>query len=94
MKSEELTWEKVRKGLNVTPEQEAEIQFEKEIIQATIEARKNNKLSQRELSKRTGIKQSAIARIEKCVNSPQVNTLIRVLYPLGYTLKVVPIEKK
>ena len=35
-----------------------------------------------------------IARIEKCANSPQVSTLMKLLYPLGYTLRVMPIDKK
>jgi len=63
-----------------------------DIIRATIEARKNNKLTQRDLAKKTGIKQPVIARIEKYVNSPQTSTLIKLLYPMGYTLRVVPLD--
>lgn len=88
-----LTWEEVRKKLNISPEQEEEIQLEKDIILATIEARKKSKLTQRELSKKSGVKQPVIARIEKCVNSPQTSTLIKLLYPMGYTLRVVPLDK-
>lgn len=88
-----LTWEKVKENLNISPEQEAEIQLEMDIIEATIEARKKNNLTQRELSKKTGIKQPVIARIEKSIHSPQTNTLIKLLYPMGYTLRVVPLEK-
>lgn len=57
------TWEEFEKELNITPEQEVEIQFEMDLIRAIIEARENKKLTQRELSKKSGIKQSAIARI-------------------------------
>lgn len=88
-----ITWEEVEKSLNLTEEQELAIKLQTQIMEATIEARKKNKLTQRELSKKTGIKQSAIARIEKCVNSPQLSTLMKLLYPMGYTLKVVPIEE-
>lgn len=88
-----VSWKQVRNSLNITPEQEAEIQFEKDIIEATIEARKKNKLTQRELSKKSGVKQPVIARIEKCVNSPQTSTLIKLLYPMGYTIRVVPLEE-
>ena len=63
-----------------------------EIIQATIEAIKNNKLSQEELSQKTGLKQSAIARLEKGIHSPSISTLVKILNPLGYTLKVVPVN--
>ena len=90
----ELTWEEVKKSLNLTPEEKAEIQLEEDLIEATIEARKKNNLSQRKLSEISGIKQPAIARIEKGMRSPQANTLIRLLYPMGYTIRVVPLNKK
>lgn len=89
-----ITWKEVREKLNISPEQEEEIQLEKDIILATIEARKKNQLTQRELSKKSGVKQPVIARIEKCINSPQTSTLIKLLYPMGYTLRVVPIDNK
>lgn len=88
------TWEEVEKELNITPEQQAEIDLEIEIIQATIDARKNKNITQEELSKRSGLKQSTIARIEKGKHSPTTSTLIKLLYPMGYTLGVIPIKKK
>lgn len=93
MEKKEITWEEVRKNLNITPEEEEEIKLEKEIMKATIEARKEAELSQRDLSKKTGIKQPAIARIEKGIGSPRVSTLMKLLYPIGYTLRVVPLNK-
>lgn len=87
-------WSEFEKELDITSEQEAEIQLEMDIIKATIEVRKKNNLTQRELSKISGIKQPVIARIEKYVNSPQTSTLIKLLYSMGYTLKVVPLNKK
>lgn len=90
--SEKFTkWEEFEKELDITPEQE-EIRLEMDIIKATIEARKQNKLTQRELSQKSGVKQPVIARIEKCVNSPQTSTLIKLLYPMGYTIRVVPLD--
>lgn len=88
-----LSWKQVKSELDITPEQQAEIQLEMDIIEATIEARKKNKLTQRELSELSGVKQPVIARIEKCVNSPQTSTLIKLLYPMGYTIRVVPLEE-
>ena len=85
------SWGEVKKELDISPEQEAEIQLE-DIIEAKIEARKKNKLTQRELSKISGVKQPVIARIEKYVNSPQTSTLIKLLYPMGYTIRVVPLD--
>ena len=90
----ELTWEEVRKNLNFTPEEEAEIQLEKDLIQATIDLRKKNNLTQRDLSKKSGLKQPVIARIESGTRSPQVYTLMRMLLPMGYTLRILPIDKK
>lgn len=82
-------WKDFEKTLNITEE---EICLEMDIIKATIEARTKAKLSQEELSKKTGIKQPSIARIEKGTHSPTANTLIKILYPMGYTIKVVPLE--
>lgn len=84
-----ISWEDVKRDLEITPEQEDEIKLE----EATIEAREKSNLTQRELSKISGIRQPVIARIEKGVNSPQTNTLMKLLYAMGYILKVVPLKK-
>ncbi len=86
-------WRDVEKSLGITAEQEVEIKLEMELIKAVIEARESKKITQRELSKISGIKQPAIARIEKGINSVQTSTLIKILHPMGYKLKVVPLEK-
>ena len=91
-KKASISWEEFEKKLEITPEQEAEIQLEKDFILACIDAREKAKLTQRDLSEKTGIKQSSIARIEKCVNSPQTKTMIKLLRPMGYTIRVMPIE--
>lgn len=88
-----LSWNEVKKELDISPEQKAEIQLEEDIIEATIAARKSCNLTQRELSKKSGVQQPVIARIEKYVNSPQTSTLIKLLYPMGYTIRVVPLDK-
>ncbi|MBP3255760.1 MAG: helix-turn-helix domain-containing protein [Clostridia bacterium] len=93
MEKKFATWDEFEKELDITSEQEEQIRLEMEIIDATIKAREKQKLTQRELSKRSGIKQSAIARLEKSKNSPRVDTLMRLLYSMGYTLKVVPLNK-
>lgn len=93
MNGKYLTWEEVRKNLNFTPEEEAAIQLEMDLITATVEAREKAKLTQRELSKKSGIKQPVIARIERLINSPSISTLIKLLYPMGYTLRIVPLNE-
>ncbi len=88
-----VEWKDVKEKLNIDKEQSVEIRLEEEIIEATIAARKKCNLSQRELSEKSGVKQPAIARIERGVNSPQTSTLLKLLYSMGYTLKVVPLEE-
>ena len=89
-----ITWEELKKELNNTPEQNAAIQLEIELIEATIKARKSANLTQRKLAEKSGMKQSAIARIEKMKVSPSVDTLNHLLFQLGYRLKVVPLSEK
>lgn len=88
------TWDEVRKNFEFTDEEEREMELEKQIIAATIKAREEKHMTQTELSKRTGLKQSAIARIEGGKHLPNISTLLKILEPLGYTLKVVPIRNK
>ena len=89
-------WKEVKKEIesDFTPEEIEEMELEKQIILATIEARKKASMTQQELSKKTGTVQPSIAKIESFVRTPQYTTLMRLLYPLGYTLKVVPLKKK
>lgn len=84
------TWEEVRKNLSITPEQEEEIRIESEIIKATVEARKNKKVTQAEISKKSGLTQSVVARVESGIHSPTMQTMVKYLHAIGYTLKVVP----
>lgn len=89
-------WKEVKKEIetDLTPEEIEEMELEKQIILATIEARKKASMTQQELSEKTGIVQPSIAKIENFVRTPQYTTLMRLLYPLGYTLKVVSLKKK
>lgn len=69
-------------------------ELEKDVIRQLVEARKSKKLSQRVVGERAGIIRETVAKIENNLNSPQINTLIKLLEPIGYTLGVVPLEKK
>ena len=70
------------------------INFEASLISKMVEAREKRGLSQRELAKISGIKQPAIARMESLKSTPKIDTLLKVLVPLGYTLKIIPLKKK
>ena len=85
-------WEEFEEKLKLRPEQEIEISLEMDIIRATIEARKNSNMTQSELSRKTGIKQPAIARFENGSHSPTISTLIKMLVPMGYGIKIVPLK--
>ena len=76
----------------VSPEIKAEVEFETALIGKIIEAREEMGLSQRELAELTGVKQPAIARLESGATVPRIDTLIRLLVPLGKTLAIVPLE--
>lgn len=78
----------------VTEAEREKINFEVSLIGKMIEAREKKGLSQRNLAKICGVKQPAIARIESRKTTPQVDTLLKMLIPLGYTLKVVPLSKQ
>ena len=73
---------------NVSKEDKYEIDFEVELIEKLIEIRNSKKYTQRMLAKVCNIKQPQIAKIESFKCSPQVDTLIKLLRPLGYTLKI------
>ena len=87
------TWEDFEKELNLSPEEESRINFQTTLLKATIEARKKANLTQEQLSKKTGIKQSAIARLESGKQSPNTDTLFKILEAVGYTLEIVPLKK-
>lgn len=70
------------------------INFEIELIGKMVEAREEKGLSQRELAEISGVKQPAIARLESMKTIPQIDTLFKILNPLGYTISIVPLNSK
>jgi len=82
------SWKDFRQTLNLTPEEEEIINLEKSVINAIVAAREENGLTQKQLSELCGVQQPVIARIERAVHSPQINSIIKILKPLGYTLVV------
>ncbi|MDR1689434.1 MAG: helix-turn-helix domain-containing protein [Clostridiales bacterium] len=67
-----------------------EIDLKIELKGALIEAREKKGISQEKLAEMSGLKQSAIARLETSATSPRLDTLIKVAKPLGYKLVLVP----
>ena len=69
------------------------IQPEMDIIKALIEARTSQHLTQKELSRRTGINQADISKLENGTRNPTVNLLKRLADGMGMTLKIEFIPK-
>ena len=84
------TWEEARKEL-YTPEENLASDLRVAIMVEIIKARKEKGISQKELEELSGVKQPVIARMEKGTTKPQIDTVLKVLAPLGYKLAVVPL---
>ena len=87
------TWSELKKTLDFTEEEELLVKMEMDMIRTISEIREKQGITQSELAEQCKLKQSAIARLEKMKHSPRVDSLIRILAPLGYTLKIVPISE-
>ena len=64
------------------------------IIQAVINARKSNNITQKELSERTGIAQSDISKLENGNSNPTINMLQRLADGMGMTVKLEFVPKQ
>ena len=59
------------------------------IVSAMIDKRNALGISQRELAELCGLPQSSIARIESGRITPKLDTLLKIIHPLGLRLKIV-----
>jgi ribosome-binding protein aMBF1 (putative translation factor) len=75
---------------NLTQAEKDGIQLETALVGKLIEAREQKGISQKRLAEMSGLKQPAIARLERMQATPQIDTLFKILKPLGYTLAIVP----
>lgn len=85
------TWDDVEKEL-FTPEEIAESDLRVALINELIKARQEKGISQKKLEELSGVKQPVIARMESGKTSPQLDTVLKVLAPLGKTLAIVPLK--
>ena len=85
----DFAWRDVQKEL-YSAEEIAESDLRVALIGELIKARNEKGISQKRLEELSGVKQPMIARIESGKTLPQVNTLIKLLVPLGKTLAIVP----
>ena len=78
----------------LAPEEIAERDLRVALIGEFIKARQEQGISQKKLEELSGVKQPIIARMEKGITSPQLDTVLKVLAPLGKTLAIVPLNNK
>lgn len=88
------TWKELKNDLDLSQEELNAIELEKDLIRTMIHIREEKGLTQSQLAEMCNVKQPIIARMESSVHSPQIDSLLRILTPLGYTLQIVPIEKR
>lgn len=85
------SWDEIEQEL-FTPEEIASSNLRVALIGELIKARQEKGISQKKLEELSGVKQPVIARMEKGSTSPQLDTILKVLAPLGKTLAIVPLE--
>lgn len=66
---------------------------EYQLIQAMIDARIKQNITQKQLSEKTGITQADISRIENGSRNPSLLMVNRLAHALGMKIKLVPINK-
>lgn len=86
------TWKELRNELNISEADKSIIKLEEELIRTMVRIREEKGITQAQLADMCDVKQPVIARMEKDVHSPRVDSLLRVLSSLGYTLQIVPIK--
>ncbi len=86
------SWDEVRAEL-FTPEENAASDLRVALIGEFIKAREEKRISQKEYEELSGVKQPIITRMKNSDTSPRIETILKVLAPLGKTLAIVPIEQ-
>lgn len=83
-------WSDVRDNIqSLNDLEKEEIRLASELVAKIIERRTELGWTQRQLAEELGVKQSAIARLESLAVVPRIDTLYRLLKPLGLEIKLV-----
>lgn len=80
-------WGQVRNTL-YSKEEIAESNLRVALIGEIIKAREEMGISQKKLEELSGVRQPVIARLERGNTSPQLDTILKILAPLGKTLYI------
>ena len=74
-------------------EEQRVMELEYKLICDFIKLRRELGLSQQKMADTSGVVREMIAVIENRKKHPQINTLIKILEPFGYTLSITKIEE-
>lgn len=89
------TWEDYKKDAkevnDVAKQDIEEMKVLAAIVTAIIDKRNELGYTQRELAVICGLPQSSVARIEACVVKPNIETLLKIMRPLGLTLSATSV---
>lgn len=85
------SWENFEKDI-YTADEIRESDLRVSLISEFIRARDELGISQKKLEELSGVKQPIIARMEKGYSNPQIETVLKLLAPMGKTLAIVPIK--
>ena len=88
------TWKELKNSLSIDKETQNAIDLEKDLIRTMVAIREEKGLTQSQLAEMCHVKQPVIARMESSIHSPQIDSLLKILTPLGYTLQIVPMGRK
>jgi len=75
-------------------EEELVIELEYKLICEFIKLRNELGISQAAMANESGVVREMIAVIENRKKHPQINTLIKILEPFGYTLSITKIKEE
>lgn len=80
-------WNDVEKAL-FTPDEISQSNLRVALVGELIKARKEKGITQKRLEELSGVKQPIIARMEVGSTNPNIDTILKVLAPLGKTLYI------
>ena len=73
-------------------DEKRQLELEYNLICDFISLRQELRMSQRKMAEESGVIREMIAVIENRKKHPQINTLIKILEPFGYTLSITKIK--
>lgn len=83
-------WSDIKKGIRSIDETEIlQIELIADLVDDIKDKREELGLTQKELAEKSGLKQSAIARMESGGAIPRLDTIAKVAIAMGFTFKLI-----